>query len=287
MKISTVGLFGKFQDNSVAPILERVRSVLHKRGLKVLLGSTTAADIDGERIDEENRALNEVIDIAMVVGGDGTMLSTARKLSRYRVPAVGVNLGRLGFLTDISLDELETSVDDILAGRFDIEDRTMLSVNVIRGNEVIYSGLAVNDAVLSKGNTGRLVEFETWVNDVFVSHTRSDGVIIATPTGSTAYSLSAGGPIIYPTLPVLSIAPICPHTLSNRPIMIDSRDRIRIDAIKTAETHVNLSLDGSIVREIYGDETLELTGAPDLLSMIRISSHDHFEVLRSKLGWLE
>ncbi len=279
-------MFGKFQDNSVAPILAQVRSVLERRGLRVLLGSTTAAEIDGERIDEENNALNEVIDIAMVVGGDGTMLSTARKLSRFRVPAVGVNLGRLGFLTDIALDDLEASIDDILAGRYHIEDRTMLSVTVARDNQVVYRGLSVNDAVLSKGNTGRLVEFETRINGVFVSHTRSDGVIVATPTGSTAYSLSAGGPIIYPTLPVLSIAPICPHTLSNRPIMIDARDTIQIDAIKTAETHANLSLDGSIVHEIRGDETLELTGAPDQLSMIRINTHDHFEVLRSKLGWL-
>ncbi len=285
MKISTVGLFGKFRDSSVSPILEQVRASLEKRNLKVLLGSTTSEDIDGERIDEEQEDLGDVIDLAMVVGGDGTMLSTARKLAKYQVPAVGVNLGRLGFLTDIALDDLEASIDDILSGTHRTEKRTLLSISISIEGKQLYQGLAVNDAVLSKGNTGRLVEFETHINDVFVSHTRSDGVIIATPTGSTAYSLSAGGPIIYPTLPVFSIAPICPHTLSNRPIIIDSRDRIRINAIKTSETHANLSLDGSIVHKIQGGETLELTAAPHQLSMIRMRSHDHFEILRSKLGW--
>jgi NAD+ kinase len=283
--ISKIGLFGKFGDSSVAPVLGKVREVLEKNGLKVLLGSTTSAEIDGERIDDQNQPLNTVIDIAMVVGGDGTMLNAARLLSSHDVPAVGVNLGRLGFLTDISLSELEQCLDSLINGDYSIEKRTLLQTSVIKDDEMVFQGICVNDAVISKGNTGRLIEFETRIDGRFVSHTRSDGLIVATPTGSTAYSLSAGGPIIYPTLSVISISPICPHTLSNRPIIIDENSLVEIDSLKTSETHANLALDGLIVHELRGGEIIQLRRAKNKLSMIRIDSHDHFDVLRSKLGW--
>lgn len=285
MDISKVGLFGKFGDSSVAPVLGEVREVLEKNGLKVLLGSTTSAEIDGERIDDQNQPLNTVIDIAMVVGGDGTMLNAARLLSSHDVPAVGVNLGRLGFLTDISLSELEQCLDSLINGDYSIETRTLLQTSVIEDDEMVFQGISVNDAVISKGNTGRLIEFETRIDGRFVSHTRSDGLIVATPTGSTAYSLSAGGPIIYPTLSVISISPICPHTLSNRPIIIDENSLVEIDSLKISETHANLALDGLIVYELKGGEIIQLRRAKNKLSMIRIDSHDHFDVLRSKLGW--
>lgn len=278
-------MFGKFGDSSVAPVLVKVREVLEKNGLKVLLGSTTSAEIDGERIDDQNQPLNAVIDIAMVVGGDGTMLNAARLLSSHDVPAVGVNLGRLGFLTDISLSELEQCLESLINGDYSIEKRTLLQTSVIKDNEIAFQGIAVNDAVISKGNTGRLIEFETHIDGRFVSHTRSDGLIVATPTGSTAYSLSAGGPIIYPTLSVISISPICPHTLSNRPIIIHENSLVEIDSLKISETHANLALDGLIVCELKGGEIIQLRRAENKLSMIRIDSHDHFDVLRSKLGW--
>lgn len=285
MNISKVGLFGKFRDSSVAPVLQQVRTMMESKGLSVLLGSTTSAEIDGERIDDKNGPLDQLIDIAMVVGGDGTMLHTARLLSNFNVPAVGVNLGRLGFLTDIALNDFESCLDNILGGNFTLENRTLLKTSVIESDKVLFEGVSVNDAVISKGNTGRLIEFETRINGRFVSHTRSDGIIVATPTGSTAYSLSAGGPIIYPTLSALSIVPICPHTLSNRPIVIGDDSLIEIGALKSVETHANLSLDGTIVYELNGSETIRLQRADNRLSMILIESHDHFEVLRSKLGW--
>ena len=285
VKISKIGLFGKFRDASVAPVLERVRSLLEARGVRVLLGSTTSAEIDGERIDEQNHPLSEVIDMAMVVGGDGTMLNAARILCTHGVPMVGVNLGRLGFLTDIPQGDLEANLDALMAGRYQVERRTLLKTSVLRAGELIFEGIALNDAVVSKGNTGRLIEFETRIDGRFVNQTRSDGLIIATPTGSTAYSLSAGGPIMYPTLSCISIAPICPHTLSNRPIIISDDAEVELLAFKTPETHANLALDGLIVHELSGDETIRLTGAGNKLAMIRIEPHDHFEVLRTKLGW--
>lgn len=198
---------------------------------------------------------------------------------------VGVNLGRLGFLTDIPQGDLESNLDALMAGRYRVEQRTLLKTSVLRSGELVYEGISLNDAVVSKGNTGRLIEFETRIDGRFVNQTRSDGLIIATPTGSTAYSLSAGGPIMYPTLSCLSIAPICPHTLSNRPIIISDDAEVELVALKTPETHANLALDGLIVHELAGDETIRLTGADNKLSMIRIEPHDHFEVLRTKLGW--
>ena len=279
-------MFGKFNDRSVSDSVAEVRALLQKNNLKVLLGGTTADDIDGERIDE-NAPLGEVIDLAVVVGGDGTMLSVARDLAAHDIPAIGVNRGRLGFLADIAMHDLEAGLGAILRGDCQIEKRTLLDTEVSRGDKMICRGHSVNDAAISKGNTGRLIEFDIHVNGQFLSHIRSDGVILATPTGSTAYSLSAGGPIIYPTLPVLSLSPICPHTLSNRPIVLDENARIEISSMTFAETHASLALDGVIACQLNGDEKITVRKAKKALSMLRIAGHNHFETLRTKLGWNE
>ena len=283
MKISKVGLFGKFNDRSVSDTVVGIRELLERNNLKVLLGSTTSADVPGERIDERDQPLG--IDLAIVVGGDGTMLSAARNLAAHNVPAIGVNLGRLGFLADIAIQDLESSLGAILRGDYHIEKRTLLDTRISIDGEVTCRGNSVNDTVISKGNTGRLIEFEIRVNGQFLSHIRSDGLIIATPTGSTAYSLSAGGPIIYPTLPVFSVSPICPHTLSNRPIVLDQNASIEISSMVFTETHANLALDGVIVCKLHGSEIITVTKATEALSMIRINGHNHFQTLRSKLSW--
>lgn len=286
MNITKVGLFGKFNDRSVSDVLAEIRALLEKHDLKVLLGSTTSKHIEGERIDDE-RALGDCIDLAIVVGGDGTMLGVARKLAAHNVPAIGVNLGRLGFLADISLRNLAPGLGAILRGDYAIEKRALLDTQVHLDGKLTHRGNALNDTVISKGNTGRLIEFEIRVDGQFLSRTRSDGIIVATPTGSTAYSLSTGGPIIYPTLPVLSLSPICPHTLSNRPIVLGENARIEITSMVFAETHANLALDGRIICDLEGAEIISVTRAPEMLSMIRIVGASHFETLRSKLGWNE
>ena len=269
----------------MADAIETVKALLEKKGLSVLLGNTTASEIEGERVDHQAVTLNDQMDLAVVVGGDGTMLHVARALSDHNIPAIGVNLGRLGFLTDISFSDLEPSIDAILKGNCEIEKRTMLMCEVIRAGEKVFSGNSLNDMVLSKGNTGRLIEFVIKVNNQFVSQPRSDGLILATPTGSTAYALSAGGPIIYPNLPVISISPICPHTLSNRPIILDEKANIEITSIKTHEATANLALDGVMRFQITGDETIKIQRAPKKLKMIRIKDFNYFETLHSKLGW--
>ncbi len=285
MNITNIGLFGKFNDNSVADAIAIVKEFLEKKQLSVLLGNTTSSEIEGDRIDEQGLAIGDQIDLAIVVGGDGTLLHVARLLADQGVPAIGINLGRLGFLTDISFSDLETGIGSILNGQYAVEKRTMLQCATVKDEQVVFSGYALNEIVLSKGNTGRVIEFEIRVNGNYVSQIRSDGLILATPTGSTAYALSAGGPIIYPDLSVISMSPICPHTLSNRPIILDENNTIEITAIEIRESQANLALDGVLSYRVTGDETITITKAPKKLKLIRIEGFNHFETLYSKLGW--
>ena len=286
MIITKVGLFGKFNDSSVADAIAEVKGILESKNLSVLLGNTTSSEIKGDRIDNYDQPLSEAIDLAIVVGGDGTMLHVARELSDHDVPAIGINLGRLGFLTDIALADFEPSMNSILNGDCNIEQRTMLQCLVERDSQKLYSGISLNDIVISKGNTGRLIEFLIRVNGQFVSQPRSDGLILATPTGSTAYALSAGGPIIYPNLPVFSMSPICPHTLSNRPIILDENDEVEISALRVHESTANLALDGIITSQLEGDESIKINRAEKKLKMVRIKGFNYFETLNSKLGWV-
>ncbi len=285
MNITNIGLFGKFNDNSVADAITTVKGFLERKQLSVLLGNTTSSEIPGDRIDEQGLAVGDQIDLAIVVGGDGTLLHVARLLADQGVPAIGINLGRLGFLTDISFSDLETGIGAILNGQYAIEKRTMLQCTTYKDEQVVFSGHALNEIVLSKGNTGRVIEFEIRVNGNYVSQIRSDGLILATPTGSTAYALSAGGPIIYPDLSVICMSPICPHTLSNRPIILDENNTIEITAVETCESQANLALDGVLSYQVTGDETITISKAQKKLKLIRIKGFNHFETLYSKLGW--
>lgn len=285
VKITKIGLFGKFNDSSIAGAIAQVKAILESKNLTVLLGNTTSTKIEGARIGEHNQPLEDEIDLAIMVGGDGTMLNVAQELSAHGVPAIGVNLGRLGFLTDIAFADFDSSLSSILSGDYAIEYRTMLQCRVTLQGRQVCSGISLNDMVISKGNTGRLLEFEIWVNDQFVSQPRSDGLIISTPTGSTAYALSAGGPIIYPNLPVISISPICPHTLSNRPIILDENDAVEIRALKAHEAPANLACDGIITAQLTGDEIIAIKRSATKLKMIRIKGFNYFETLHSKLGW--
>ena len=285
MNITNIGLFGKFNDNSVADAITTVKGFLERKQLSVLLGNTTSSEIPGDRIDEQGLAVGDQIDLAIVVGGDGTLLHVARLLADQGVPAIGINLGRLGFLTDISFSDLETGIGAILNGQYAIEKRTMLQCTTYKDEQVVFSGHALNEIVLSKGNTGRVIEFEIRVNGNYVSQIRSDGLILATPTGSTAYALSAGGPIIYPDLSVICMSPICPHTLSNRPIILDENNTIEITAVETRESQANLALDGVLSYQVTGDETITISKAQKKLKLIRIKGFNHFETLYSKLGW--
>ncbi len=284
--IQTVGVFGKYKDSSVRDMLGVLRAHLEKRGVKVLLGDTTAPDIEGPRAEFSRDAeTGAPIDLAIVVGGDGTMLHVARSLASDSIPVVGVNLGRLGFLTEIPADQAVADLDRILGGDFKVEHRMMLQVDVRAADDTLHSATAFNDVVVSKGEVARLIEIEAYVNGEFVTRTRADGVIVATPTGSTAYALSAGGPILHPLLPAIVLVPICPHRLSNRPIVLEGSSVIRLEPLNAPPRGAHVSIDGHIEFSLSGPEHIEVRRAEQVVKLVHVPSHDHYEALRYKLGW--
>ena len=285
MQISSVGLFGRYKDPDVSSALDAVRKHLENRDISVYIGDTTADNITGTRIEDSGLPVGETIDLAVVVGGDGTMLHVARSLASYALPMIGINLGRLGFLTDLSADRMHEGMDELLRGEFTVEERIMLQVQISNGRDNLNESVALNDVTLSKGNTGRMIEFETHVNSEPVGRTRGDGVIISTPTGSTAYALSAGGPILHPLLPAIVFAPICPHTLGHRPMVLDDSSIIELEILDLAGADGNVFIDGLKQLAVSGNEIIRISRAETVTRMVRINSHNHFTALRSKLGW--
>ena len=285
MQISSVGLFGRYKDPDVSSALDAVRKHLENRDISVYIGDTTADNISGTRIEDSGLPVAETIDLAVVVGGDGTMLHVARSLASYALPMIGINLGRLGFLTDLSADRMHEGMDELLRGEFTVEERIMLQVQISNGRDNLNESVALNDVTLSKGNTGRMIEFDTHVNSEPVGRTRGDGVIISTPTGSTAYALSAGGPILHPLLPAIVFAPICPHTLGHRPMVLDDSSIIELEILDLAGADGNVFIDGLKQLAVSGNEIIRISRAETVTRMVRINSHNHFTTLRSKLGW--
>lgn len=284
----TVGLFGKYKDASVGNVINELTSFLQQRGLKVLLGETTAAEI--ARPLAESRPYVEIgkeIDLAIVVGGDGTMLHAARALAGSDALLVGVNMGRLGFLADIPAANMRPQLTEILEGKFQIEDRSMLHAEISHAGKVVYTANAFNDVVINKGELARLIEFETYIDGDFVNSTRGDGVIIATPTGSTAYALSAGGPILHPTLPAFVLVPICPHALSNRPLAVNSSSVIRVVMVNACAGCAYVSFDGQLNHPFEDGDRIEVRRAAKPIRLVRPLGHNHYEVLRVKLRWGE
>lgn len=285
MQISSVGLFGRYKDPDVSTTLDALRKHLENRDISVYIGDTTADNISGTRIEDSGLSVAETIDLAVVVGGDGTMLHVARSLASYALPMIGINLGRLGFLTDLSADRMHEGLDELLRGEFTVDERIMLQVQISNGRDNLNESIALNDVTLSKGNTGRMIEFDTHVNSEPLGRTRGDGVIISTPTGSTAYALSAGGPILHPLLPAIVFAPICPHTLGHRPMVLDDSSIIELEILDLAGADGNVFIDGLKQLAVSGNEIIRISRAETVTRMVRINSHNHFTALRSKLGW--
>lgn len=282
---SVVGLFGKYDDARVASAVDDITSAMADRGIRVL--RLTAAH-DGQPGDVDEREAEKIaatIDLAIVFGGDGSMLNVARALAPRNVPLVGVNLGRLGFLTDIPAAETARQVGHILDGEYSIESRMMLRADVLRDGRGVHSQLALNDVVVSKAEVARLIELETSVDGQYVTNYRGDGMIVATPTGSTAYALSAGGPIAHPALPTLIMVPICPHTLTNRPIALDADAVIEIRALDNADSPCIVSCDGHISYSVVGDERIRLQRARETVRLVQPPGHNYYAALRAKLGW--
>ncbi|MFP3343395.1 NAD(+) kinase [Halomonas sp. SIMBA_159] len=282
----TIGLIGRLGSDKVVDSLQRLVRYLTEQDYKVLIEDRTATALPQHGLPEASRRmLGELCDLVIVVGGDGSLLGAARTLCRSGTLILGVNRGRLGFLTDISPDELETRVGEVLEGEFEVEERFLLDAVLYRNGVAVGSGDALNEVVVHPGKAVRMIEFELFIDGQFVYSQRSDGLIVATPTGSTAYALSGGGPIMHPKLDVVTLVPMFPHTLSSRPIVIDAASEIRIHIGETNQTYPHISCDGQTRAVAKPDDVLVITRKPERVQLVHPIGHNFYDVLRSKLGW--
>jgi len=282
----TIALIGRYRSQDVAAPLSELARFLAARGCEVLIDEETASVTEVHTFEAASYAeIGARADLAVVLGGDGSMLSAARQLAPHGVPLVGVNRGRLGFTTDIALNHMVATMGEILSGRFTLEERTMLQARLLRGDGVVFDTLAVNDVVVNKGGTGRLIEFQVWIDGLFVYDLRADGLIVATPTGSTAYALSANGPIVQPGVPAFALVPICPHTLSNRPIVIADSALIEVTIRRAPDAR--LHFDGHPLNDLLEEDRVEIRRAERPARFVHPPGYDYYAMLRQKLGWTE
>jgi NAD+ kinase len=280
----TVALIGKYKSPEVAEPLLTLARFLERRKVKVLIDPLTAAQVGRTRYPVRKlEALGREADLAIVIGGDGTMLNIARTLAPFEVALVGVNQGRLGFLTDISVDNMIATIGTILDGKFVTEKRMLLEGRVRSGSKKSVEVLAFNDVVVGKGTRGNMVELEVRINGEFIYNQRSDGLIVATPTGSTAYAMSAGGPIVHPSLSVISIVPVSPHTLSNRPIVVSS-DSV-VDIIIRDGTDPRAHFDSHSRFELREGDRVSVRRYAHAISLLHPAKHSYYRMLREKLNW--
>lgn len=283
---NTIGIISKFSDVTIGGTVATLVNFLLERDLKVILDSSAAKTLppcDLETVDTHQ--LGDMCDLAIVVGGDGTILHSARSLAESDIPLVGINLGRLGFLADISPADMMDKLSEILDGSYFEEERFLLHSKVMRGGDVINEGYAFNDVVIHKWNSVRMIEFETFVDGQLVNSQRSDGMIISTPTGSTAYALSSGGPLLCPDMNAMILVPICPHTMSNRPLVINADSVVELVVKPGNQPHVRITMDGQDNLEIHDEDRIVVSKKPRPVRLIHPAGHDHFQLLRAKMGW--
>jgi NAD+ kinase len=279
-----VAIVGKHQAPGIRPVLEEIAQFLCTHGVDVSLEADTAQNTGLTGYDAlSHDELGRVCDLAVVVGGDGTMLGFAREMARYGVPLLGINQGRLGFITDIPIERWRESLAPVLAGDYEVEPRAMLEGAVLRDGESIFSGLALNDVVVSRGATSGMVELKVAVGEQFVANMRADGLIVASPTGSTAYALSAGGPILHPSIAGWLLAPIAPHTLSNRPIVLPDSGEVRMEIVAGRDASVNFDMQ-SLASLLHGD-TITVRRSQHQVRFLHPKGWSYYATLRRKLRW--
>ena len=281
-----IGLIGKPQHQGANESLKALYRFLKVKGKRILVEERVAKELELDDLEVMDLvAIGQHADLAIVVGGDGNMLGAARVLSRFNVGVVGVNRGNLGFLTDIHPDDVEHQLEGIFSGDYATEQRFLLEVEVYRHNQLKSSNAAVNEAVLHHGKVAHMMEFEVHIDDQFVFSQRSDGLIVATPTGSTAYSLSGGGPILTPNLDALTLVPMFPHTLSSRAIVVDANSVVRLVVSHDNTEALQVSCDGHVVLSVLPGDEIQIRKNPYTLRLIHPRSYNYFNVLRTKLGW--
>jgi NAD+ kinase len=290
--LRTIALIGKYQSREIVESLSLLAKNFQDRGIEVLVEETTAslsANLPGIGADPRvwtrctYAGIGARADAAIVLGGDGTMLNAARHLARHRVPLVGINQGRLGFMTDIARTDMLSCVDDLLAGQFTAENRMLLSGEVVREGRVAASSLALNEVVVDKGAIARLIDFDLCVDGEFLYNLRSDGVIVSTPTGSTAYSLSANGPILHPQINCIALVPLCPHSLTNRPVLVGDGNTIEIRIVRADDPRVHF--DGQETFDMRPGDVLRIRRSEDSVCFLHPPGYSYFVMLREKLHW--
>ena len=282
--IRTIGIISKPGVPAAVSMVPKLVAWLHNQGIAMRLDEQTALYTGVAGLPREE--VPEGCDLVMVLGGDGTLLSAARAIGKREIPLFAVNLGGLGFLTAITVDELYPELERAFRGEHRIAKRKLLRVEVVRGGEVVEAYEALNDAVLSKASIARMIDLDAYVDDQYVCAYKADGLIVSTPTGSTAYSLSAGGPIIFPSVPAICLTPICPHMLTNRPVIVSENSLLRVVS-RGPDDSVYLTIDGQIGNPIKEGDALMCRSSRDSLLLVRPPRMRFFDVLRAKLKWGE
>jgi len=287
--IKRIGVVVKPHQPDALQTLCRLTEWLSQRDIKLVGGP----EIERERIEHQTgcaiesvkeEALAKTVDLMLVLGGDGTMIATARMLGDIEVPVMGVNYGGLGYLAEFPLEELFSALEAILAGDYKVQERLMLTVELRRGEELITKNRVLNDVVVNKSALARIIEIETYLNNQFLNRFRADGLIVSTPTGSTAYNLSAGGPIIFPSMNAVVITPICPFTLSNRPIVVPDDSVIEV-RLMTKNEEVALTLDGQVGFPLQAGDRALIRKSNATFNLVQPANRNYFDVLRDKLKW--
>ncbi len=284
-RFRSIGLIAKTDnDGQVRETLGVIHRLLVERGLEISLDRSTDEFLG---IDDTvpRREIAAHCDLAIVVGGDGTLLTAARSLAASGVPIVGVNLGRLGFLVDVSPETMADRLEEILSGQYTEEQRFLVETEIVRDGQVVQTAVALNDVVLRIKNVVRMIEFETWVNGAFVNMQRADGLVVSTPTGSTAYALSGGGPILHPSLEAMLILPICPHTLSSRPIVVDADSDIEIRIRENIRETGQVVSDGQNNIDVAAGDRVRIRRRARKIRLLHPADYDYFSILREKLHW--
>ncbi len=280
-----IGIYAKRHNPDAVKVAREVLAWLQERKIEVFLDEALAKEM-GDVQGYPGGSIPSMVNLILVLGGDGTLISVGRQVGDLRIPILGVNLGSLGFLTEVTLKELYPVLEKVLKGDFSVSERLMLEAVVRRGGREVNRFRVLNDVVINKGALARIIDMEAWVNDDYLTTFKADGLIISTPTGSTAYNLAAGGPIIYPGLQCLVISPICPHMLTNRPIIVSDGAIIRIE-VKFQDEDVVFTADGQVGMPLLGGDVVEVRKSGSRTLLVKSPSKDYFEVLRTKLRWGE
>jgi len=281
-----VGLIGKYGDPNIRDRLVTLQQWLKLQGMRVLLDESTAQSLPDLSIPIATRQeIGERCDLVIVIGGDGSFLNAARSLADFPVALLGVNLGRLGFLADISPTDMTQTLGKILAGDYVEEKRLLVQAQILRNDEVLFENCALNDIVLHQWDVARMIEMETSIDGHHVYRLRADGLIVSTPTGSTAYALSGGGPIIHPELELLELVPICPHTLNNRPLVVSASSNIEILLCDNNQTQAQITFDGQNNYRLEPGDRIRITRREKRIRLLHPVDQNYFSILRAKLNW--